>query len=348
MIIPLLFILSCNIESSYPKAEWTLMFYLGDDYSTIGLTYDISELISKEVNTTNIRLIILYDGPEDGDSKLEILDSPFSNNSKIINLQSTPIPTNDSGELNMADSKTLEAYITYVKENAPAARYALYFGSHGTGFSSTFLSGLAVENETYMDSSLLTISEIVETIKMTTPIDLVVFDACNIGNIETIYEFKDASKYIIASPEEIPGPGNDYIGFIEAAYNLSDFSALALGKATLQAYFNSYNFPQNSYQQLYDVKMISTLVEGTLFKKELIDFYDTRTNYRSFNGGNYTELHDLILDNTELDNGITIADGGEHRWLSIYMPTKTDYNSSYETTAFATNNPDWVSTIKNQ
>lgn len=357
-----IFILACSIETSYPTAEWTLMFYLADDYSTLTLTNDILELTYKDVNTSDIRLIILYDGPINGDSSLEILDSPLSSNSRIIDLNSTTIEVDDDGEIDMATEDTLKSFISYVKDKAPANNYALYFGSHGTGFQTDYTSGLAVENGEDNNSSLLTVTEIAKTLEDTGGVNLVTFDACNLGNIETIYEFKNATNYVIASPELIPGPGNDYIGFIEAAYNLTDTSVESLGKATLQAYYDYYDenkttlngHEAKSLQQLYNVEKITEIVETESFKTKLSDFKDLKEsidNETEFNSYNYTDIFNLLDDTTELEEGITIAEGGIYKWISVYIPlsnyTYDDYNTDFEETSFAIKFPEWIEILNN-
>ena len=369
----MILITSCKIESSYTKADWTLIFYLADDYSTLNLTNDILELTKNEVNTKNIRLVLLYDGPEPGDSKLEVLDSPFTMNSRVIPLSNTIIDTDENGDLDMADQKTLESYLTYIKDKLPANRYALYFGSHGTGFSYdsndrtdsyNYLSGLAVENDgNTWDSKMLTITEIANATLNTGGIDLVTFDACNIGNIETIYEFNGAADYVIASPELIPGPGNDYIGFVQAAYNATDLSTLSLGKATLEVYYNYYNLPDNernmgkpyyheakSVQQLYNVDKIVEIVGTQTFKSELLNFVDNKTSkITKFNIYNtYSNIYDLIADTSDFDDAIIIPKAGIYTWISIYIPYSTYYNSNYEETKFAKSNPDWIKDLTSQ
>lgn len=354
-IIIILLFSSCDIENSYSQSDWTLMFYLGDDTSnTLGLTYDVIELADEDVNTTDIRIIILYDGPDDGDSCIEILDSPFSSNVRTISIDNTDIETTSSKEVDMADQDTLKYFIEYVKQKAPADNYALYFGSHATGFTTESLSGLIVENgddDKNDDTAMLSISEIADAVKDTGGVSLITFDACNIGNIETIYELKDAAYYIIASPELIPGPGNDYTGFVEAAYTAVDLTTETLGKVTLQAYYDYYNDEDNnyyesrSYQQLYNTELISTIVESDSFETEIANFITNKTGSdTTFNSDNYTNIYDLNTDSdieSDLNEAITIADGGEYRWISIYTPD-TVYNNSYSSTAFADKHTAWI------
>lgn len=333
------------------------MFYLGDDYDEIPLIADVLELSYQSVNTSNIRITILYDGPEDGDSKLEIIDSPLNKTSRTAPLTNSGITLSPTGEIDMANKDTLLNYIKYIKKKAPAKKYGLYFGSHGTGFT-VYPAGLAMEDTTLNDkTTFLLVTEIAEVLT-STAIDLVVFDACNMGNIENIYEFKNCAEYILASPEVIPGAGNNYVNFVTAAYKLSDFSAFTLGMTTMQVYFDSYSSDQGSLQQLYDVDKIAEIVESDIFEAELLNFKNNKTaDTRGFNPIRYNEkdiciYYDLYQLTTnkdlkdKLDSAINIANGGIYKWLSIYLPNRDLYNADYENTKFATLYPDWVTILK--
>lgn len=352
IITTLLLILSCQIETSYPEADWTLMFYLGDDtYSPLTLTNDIKELTYNTTNTTNLRIIILYDGSIDGDSRLEVIDDPFNYNSREIPLSKTSITQNSTGDIDMSDEETLEKYIAYTQSKLPAKKYALYFGSHGTGFTEDFESGLYVENN-YSSFEFLTPQEISSVIDIDDNIELLVFDACNMGTIETVYELSSATDYVIASPELIPGPGNDYIGLLEAALQLTDPEPFELGKTTLEVYYDYYSQTENSgynnghdnhsLNNLYDTQKIKTLVESDDFKTTIPTFVidDTVT---TFNYSNYINLFE-VFSSDNLTSAVTTADEGIYQWLSIYYPAN-EYNSSYEETAFAQEVETWVTEI---
>ncbi len=354
-------LLSCSIESHYPVADWTLMFYLGDDSSpTIYLTNDIYELTKNQVVTSDVRIIILYDGPKDGDSRITVLDTPFNLTSRTIPISSSDIDYSNSGEVDMSAPETLKAFIRYSKEKLPANRYALYFGGHGTGFTSSFNSGLSFENNISVSSQIIAPKDISNSIKAEGGVNLINFDACLMGNIETIYEFKDIVDFIIASPEEIPGPGNQYTSLILSAISLTDMSALELGKSTLEAYYNYYNenkeninyYEAKSLQQLYNVDKISEIVDSNGFEIIIINSVDNRdSSEHTFNSNNYVDIYSLINEQLalelSLDSAITTANEGIYTWLSIYMPLSNYYSSEYENTAFATKFPDWVSRIEN-
>lgn len=352
IILILILSLSCEIESSYPEADWTLMFYLGDDtYSPLTLTNDISELTYNTSNTTNLRIIILYDGDEDGDSKIEVIDDPFTLNSRDIPISNTGITQDSFGDIDMSDSETLEQFVRYTQSKLPAKKYAIYFGSHGTGYTGNFISGLQVESP---DNQLeyLEPSEISTAISANENVNLLVFDACNMGNIETVYELSSVTDYVIASPELIPGPGNDYTALLESALTLSDPEPYDLGKTTLEVYYNYYSQPDNSdtfnghqnhsLNNLYDTELIKALVESNGFQSTLTSV-TVDNSVTTFNDNNYINLFE-ILSSDDLNSAVTTADEGLYQWLSIYYPGSS-YNSSYEETAFAQEVDGWVTKI---
>lgn len=364
---------SCTLQSSLPQGDWTIMFYLGDDYSTIGLTADVIELTSKSVKTSSNRVFILYDGPEQGDSKLEILDSPFGVKSRIIDLKNTSI-LSSGNELDMNNPETLRSFINYAKSKSPASNYALYFGSHGTGFTDTYPSGLAIENELTINNSMLEITEIASVLEQTGGQDLVVFDACLQGNVETIYELKDSVDYIVASPEETAGPGNDYSGVITRIFNNQNLTPYILGKETIESYYNHYapknyiiSTPNNLFAkdilQLYNVKRISEILDSTDFSmlgpvpltsntggftaepgSSIENFNTNGATDQYINIFGVIESASIYTNNNSI---ITKPNSGLYKFISIYKPNTTgNYNPAYENTKFAQAFPTWTARIK--
>lgn len=368
-VIIITILTSCTLQSSLPQGDWTIMFYLGDDYSTIGLTADVIELTSKSVNTSSNRIFILYDGPEYGDSKLEILDSPFGVKSRIIDLKNTSIRSSDN-ELDMNNPETLRSFINYTKSKSPAANYALYFGSHGTGFTDNFPSGLAIENELTINSSMLEITEIASVLEQTGGQNLVVFDACLQGNVETIYEFKNSVDYIVASPEETAGPGNDYSGVITRIFSNQNLTPYALGKETIESYYDNYaplnyilptsnNLFAKDILQLYNVKKISEILENVAYNSlattsntgpftaqpgSSIDTFNTNGSTNQYiNIFGVIEANAIYINDNSI---ITKPNNGLYKFISIYKPNAVgNYNAAYENTKFAQTFPAWVTKI---
>lgn len=117
---------------------------------------------------------------------------------------------------------------------APAEKYALIIGSHGLGWvpknlsssSSRTLLRMGISPETlwernknaemtrHLGDSPTTRYDVVELASAieanNIKFEYILFDACFMGNVESVYELRNATKYIIGSPCEIMGYGFPY------------------------------------------------------------------------------------------------------------------------------------------
>ena len=120
-------------------------------------------------------------------------------------------------------SQTINKMVNY----APAERYGLILAGHGTAWiprESTGISKAGVYTPLFVPNQNAEItrnfgesnvkvnaSELAEGINNSeADIDYILFDACFMSNIETIYELRNSANYIIASPCEIMGRGFPY------------------------------------------------------------------------------------------------------------------------------------------
>ena len=133
------------------------------------------------------------------------------------------------------NASLFENNIREMKELAPAEKYALVIGSHGHGWTPknfTSATSLRLRKMGISNPSLLwqkpegaltrhigdsgytvqyDICEIAEgIIANNIKLEYLLFDSCFMGNIESAYELRNATKYIIGSPCEIMGAGFPY------------------------------------------------------------------------------------------------------------------------------------------
>ena len=132
------------------------------------------------------------------------------------------------------DEEHLELILNNMKQLSPAEKYALMVGSHGlawvprwTSYSlSKHLAKLGLTPKTLWkrdemaemtrhigdnDNTRYDIGEIATAINACNlKFDYILFDACFMSNIESAYELRNATKYIIGSPCEIMGSGFPY------------------------------------------------------------------------------------------------------------------------------------------
>ena len=121
--------------------------------------------------------------------------------------------------------------IATMAELAPAERYGIVFAGHGQGWitreilaGNNNISTLSLMANPWVQAAgaevtrafgennvQLDIEELAEGIEQSNvELDYILFDACFMSNIETIYDLRHSANYIIASPCEIMGRGFPY------------------------------------------------------------------------------------------------------------------------------------------
>lgn len=132
------------------------------------------------------------------------------------------------------NNQTFESNIRRMKKFAPAEKYALIIGSHGHAWtpknfvsSSARLMQFGVANPSLLwqkpegaltrhigDNGHTVQYDVTEISSAIATNDIeyeyILFDACFMGNIETAYELRNSTKYIIGSPCEVMGAGFPY------------------------------------------------------------------------------------------------------------------------------------------
>ena len=125
-------------------------------------------------------------------------------------LQELPLP--DAG-----DPQSLKDFLAWGKANFPAKKTMVVIGDHGKGFVGT---GYDYAHKNILDLKELKTALVESGLKP----DVLVFDACLMGQLEVASQLKDQAGYLVAS-EEIVGqdglPHGPIASFLQARSNVS-------------------------------------------------------------------------------------------------------------------------------
>ncbi|MBR3401691.1 MAG: peptidase C11 [Parasporobacterium sp.] len=131
----------------------------------------------------------------------------------------------------MTDPNTLASFIQFCAKEAPADRYILIFWDHGGGSVTGYGYDERYPNDT-MD-----IGEIGKALKNGgVKFDLVGFDACLMGTLETAIAVEPYADYMLASEESEPGTGWYYTRWLQMLDNNTSTNTLAIGKQIVDDY----------------------------------------------------------------------------------------------------------------
>lgn len=216
-------------------ADWTVLYYVdGDNNLEDAAIKDINEM-EKVGSSASLNIVAEVDRISGYDNsngnwtdtrRGEIIYHP--------NTGSIGTTLASIGEKNMGAPATLTDFITWGVANYPANHYALVLWDHGGG------TGGACWDDTSNDN--LTIAELGQGIAGSgVHFDIVGFDACMMSMLETAYELRSYTDYVVGSEQTEPWDGwpHDLIlGDLAASPTMS---AQSLATSIVTRYGQSYN-----------------------------------------------------------------------------------------------------------
>ena len=174
------------------------------------------------------------------------------------------MPEKEYGEdVNSASSETLSEFLDYVKHYHPAQSYGIVFWSHASGWQTVNKSLSSAVNERNDGNATaapalrfsfgidngrndnsnncdhvmceMAIPDLAKAVEVFGKVDFIMFDCCFMQTVEVAYQLRNAARYIIASPAEIPSKGAPYDQIISLmAPEKIDYQAI------VDTYFNKY------------------------------------------------------------------------------------------------------------
>lgn len=140
------------------------------------------------------------------------------------------------------DSTEMLQNLRRIISEFPAKHYSLDFWSHASGWIPRRKT-LGIDNGQNTTSNIgfaMNITELRWTLEQLPHIESIFFDACAMQNIETAYELRHVTDWIVSSPAEIPGPGAPYSTILPY---LCAGDPVGLARAYHAYYPNNHDWP---------------------------------------------------------------------------------------------------------
>lgn len=219
-------LVSCSGEAfdidSVNKQTLLVMFPWSGSGSNAGLygniTRNLADIESAIVQNKGLKSTRVFVFISRSATESELFELTY--NSSTFSVDHTPVDT--YSDLSYTTTEGLTKLIGEVKDKAEALNYALIIGGHGSGWTNKddWPSGqvkvrkgapksrfFGSANSTYgIDVPTLATAIEANGIKM----QYILFDACYMANVETAYELRNATNFLVASPNEILTQGVPY------------------------------------------------------------------------------------------------------------------------------------------
>jgi hypothetical protein len=190
-------------------------------------------------------------------------------------------------DANTGDPKTIENFIKWAKNAAPANNYGLILWDHGSGD----LDGFNVDNEGNTSQKIadrLYTNELISAISNSaigSELKLIAFDACLMAMTEVAYSLRSYADVFVASQEVEPSGGWDYAtAFSSLLFNPSQASAQDVAASIVNSYQAKFQGDFRGWDTLSAIDL-QKLRQPDLVQK-LKEFTNQATSFIQANANN--------------------------------------------------------------
>ncbi|MDD4497969.1 MAG: clostripain-related cysteine peptidase, partial [Methanosarcinaceae archaeon] len=168
---------------------------------------------------------------------------------------------------NMGTQKSLDTFLSYLRENYESERYILVFWDHGDAYRGVCFD----ENHRYDRLELPELSKSLE--KSGLHFDLIGFDACLMANLEIAKSISSSADYMLASETIEPTHGWDYVSFVSYLVENPQVSTPKLGQEIIDSYLDNPEHLRPRTLSLLDLSRTETVLDSF---DSLVEAMDSR------------------------------------------------------------------------
>ena len=249
-------------SGSYPNEHVLLLHMAGDNSLSSFVSANIEEIAEAGLPSAT-QILIQVDTPVQGLRRLMI------SGNKVVELAALGAYDSSSGAV-LAD------FIAWSRRAFPAKRYSLVISSHADGWknAASLRQSLILDNSSDKKGNPIEIAAAIEAAAnlfsgTSRPLDLLVFDACNMAYLEIALQFKNCAALTLFSQAFVPAAGLPYKKIIAAikATGAGNLDGEGLGKLIC-----------SEYRRRYLAGIVSEPVTISLIRNASLTSFMTRLN----------------------------------------------------------------------
>ena len=229
--------LSKGNSGAYPNDHVFLFYFAGDNDLGVYMENTVNSIAEAGL-PSNSQIIIALDTF----NSLPLLNKPGGARYRVVGNKLELL--NELGDVDSTNALALEKFIEVSVREYPAKGYSLILSSHGGAWrdrEKTLASARAVfmnDTTSLATGTVLNTASGIEIalneLKASNrKFDMIVFDSCNLGCIETAYQFCDMAEYTVFSQALMPAEGMPYAEFFREVSSRKIENLSAYAKAEL-------------------------------------------------------------------------------------------------------------------
>ena len=244
------------VENERQTAEWTVLAYITADNDLDFCTAEDFQEFKDGGSSSSVNVLLLVDRLEEPAYLYCIEDND------MVILESL-------GEVDMGDPAMLTWFVEYADTDFPAEHRLLFFWDHGAPTAGVGVDTTLEGDEPGESWSWLTHHEVVDALEGY-HMDIIAFDECSIGQIETIYEYVVRGlsvDFMIASESYIGYRGFLYDKIIQRLVANPEMTDLQLCEVITEEFTNLFTQPPYmaeilTTQSIFNMSKIAPLAEA--------------------------------------------------------------------------------------
>ncbi|MBC7792886.1 MAG: hypothetical protein H7Z43_04200, partial [Clostridia bacterium] len=256
---------TAELEHTSGGQSWTVLVYMVADNNLEPFALlDIEEMINVGSND-NFHLVLELDrAPGYTDDGIAGIAN-FENTKRFLVKKGSLQELDDLGEINTGDPTNLANFVTWGAKAYPSDKLGIILWDHGSAWP-----GFGADETSDFDG--LTLTELAGGFSTglgdanLSSFNLIGFDACLMGSLETALALRPFGEYLVGSEELEPGHGWDYTAFAKSAA-MPSVNATDLGKQIIDGYKSQAN--SDDWQ------------DGSNITLALVDLYNLKAIERS-------------------------------------------------------------------
>jgi len=213
--------------------SWLFLAYMSADEagSPLNWSADINEMESGLLSQ-NITIIALVDPPGTGDSKVYKIAHDPRDSDNIVSQTLTYTPLGAVGEAAMGEPGTLISFAEFAIDGYyQGGGICLILWGHGNGWM-----GVCQDKGSYLEPKELAQAMGAMASHLGRPLDLVIFDACDMGSFEVLPLLAKSAHYSVSSEIQVPEYGFPYDSVLVSMSVDTSMSALEAAKIFADEY----------------------------------------------------------------------------------------------------------------